>query len=103
MAIVQGDAAFFQGIIEEAQKEGKKVGVLVTEENAAGYEADLILTCGTKRDLSSIARNLYGVLREFDRQDVDVIYSESFSEAGLGEAIMNRLFKAAGNRIISSD
>ena len=103
MAIVQGDAAFFQRVIRDAQGEGKKVGILVTEESRELYEADLILTCGTKRDFSTIARNLYDVLREFNQSDVDVIYSESFADRGLGEAIMNRLRKAAGNRLIDAE
>ena len=103
MAIVRGDTAFFQDVTRKAREEGKKVGLLVTEESAALYEADLILTCGTRRDPASIARNLYGILRKFDQHNIDIIYSESFSEAGLGEAIMNRLLKAAGNHVISSD
>ena len=38
------------------------------------------------------------VLREFDEDGVDAIYSESFQAPGLGEAIMNRLLKAAGHQ-----
>ena len=103
MAIVRGDAAFFQSVIEKAQREGKKVGILVTEESETTYQADLVLTCGTKADLSTVAKKLYETLRAFNHHDIDVIYSESFAEKGLGEALMNRLFKAAGNRVISSD
>ena len=36
----------------------------------------------------------------FDDEEVDVIYSESFSGKGIGQAIMNRLMKAAGQKII---
>ena len=37
----------------------------------------------------------------FDTEtDVDVIYSESFETPNLGQAIMNRLLKAAGHRMI---
>ena len=46
-----------------------------------------------------MAHNLYAVLREFDDLKVDYIYSESFSEDHLGQAIMNRLSKAAGYHI----
>ena len=45
--------------------------------------------------------NLYAVLREFDEEDVDVIYSESFSQGSMGNAIMNRLLKAAAHRVIT--
>ncbi|MBQ2402089.1 MAG: threonylcarbamoyl-AMP synthase, partial [Lachnospiraceae bacterium] len=43
---------------------------------------------------------LFAVLREFDDQKVDCIFSESFSKDRLGQAIMNRLCKAAGYHIV---
>ncbi len=43
--------------------------------------------------------NLFRILREFDDDQVDYIYSESFDTAGIGSAIMNRLLKAAGHHI----
>ena len=46
-----------------------------------------------------IRDSLYAVLREFDDLRVDFIFSESFSEDHLGQAIMNRLSKAAGYHI----
>jgi len=100
MTIVKGSEAFFRSIIQEAREKGQIVGVLVTEEHAAIYEADVILTCGTSEDISSVAKGLYDALRGFDRFDVDVIYSESFAETGVGEAVMNRLLKASGYRVI---
>ena len=47
-----------------------------------------------------MAHNLYAVLREFDDLGAEVIFSESFGEDHLGQAIMNRLSKAAGYRIV---
>jgi L-threonylcarbamoyladenylate synthase len=35
--------------------------------------------------------------------EVDVIYSESFPTSGVGQAIMNRLLKAAGHKKIFAD
>ena len=54
---------------------------------------------GTRTDESTIAANLFRILREFDDDQVDYIYSESFDTAGIGSAIMNRLLKAAGHHI----
>ena len=51
-------------------------------------------------DEEAIARTLYTILREFDDEDVSVIYSESFAECNMGQAIMNRLLKAAGHQIV---
>ena len=42
------------------------------------------------------------VLREFDDLEADVIFSESFPADELGQAIMNRLNKAAGYQIIQA-
>ena len=47
----------------------------------------------------SVAHNLYALLREFDDLKVDYIFSESFTQDHLGQAIMNRLSKAAGYQI----
>lgn len=54
---------------------------------------------GARAKKETVAHNLYAVLREFDDLKVDYIYSESFSEDHLGQAIMNRLSKAAGYHI----
>lgn len=79
---------------------GKKTGVIATGENFDKYNAEIVKNLGNRADESSVARNLYRVLREFDDEVVQVIYSESFSEGGMGQAIMNRLLKAAGHKVI---
>ena len=50
--------------------------------------------------MSSIAHNLFDVLRKCDELGVKNIISESFDESGIGRAVMNRLKKAAGFNII---
>jgi len=46
---------------------------------------------------------MYAVLRQFDNENPDIIFGEAFSRDGIGEAIMNRLMKAAGGRVIHQD
>lgn len=82
---------------------GEKVGVIATEESVGKYHADSVKSVGSRQDEESIARNLYTFLREFDDEGVTKIYSESFTAEGLGQAIMNRLLKAAGHRVIRLD
>ena len=77
----------------------KKVGIIGTEELLASYQADAVKSAGSKDDEQMIAHNLFRILREFDDEEVDVIYSESFDNAQLGQAIMNRLLKAAGHSV----
>ena len=87
-------------LTKEAHLKGEKVGIIGTEETKSLYLGDSIKSVGKRRDEESISRTLYTILREFDEEDVTVIYSESFSECSMGQAIMNRLLKAAGHQII---
>ena len=82
------------------QKEGHKVGIIGTESTIARYQGDVCKSAGSRQDETTIAKELYRILREFDDEDVTVIFSESFDTAGIGQAIMNRLLKAAGHKII---
>jgi tRNA threonylcarbamoyl adenosine modification protein (Sua5/YciO/YrdC/YwlC family) len=108
---------------------GKRVAVIASDETKAQYgdilcekqesgdmnaqkawigrtpdagSADVILSMGSRTDEDSIARHLYHILRECDELGVDVIYSESFSTPRIGNAIMNRLLKAAGHQVIQA-
>ena len=62
----------------------------------------MIQSIGSRRSQSSVAHNLYQVLREFDDLGAECIFSESFPKDHLGQAIMNRLSKAAGYHIIKA-
>ena len=106
----KADLTIIEGPLEKVVKEinkrakekseaGYKVGVIGTEETVADYKSGDVKCIGTRADESTIAANLFRILREFDDDQVDYIYSESFDTAGIGSAIMNRLLKAAGHHI----
>ena len=103
LTIVTGESEKVVGYINEmsreAQKDGKKVGIIGSEEFLAEYQADSVKSAGSRADEQAIAHNLYRILREFDDENVEVIYSESFDNGGMGQAIMNRLLKAAGHNV----
>ncbi|WP_099360894.1 L-threonylcarbamoyladenylate synthase [Fredinandcohnia onubensis] len=101
LTIVNGSMEFIQSLVKEKQAEGLKVGVLTTTEREKNYSADKIIACGSREDLETVANRLYDVLRLFDESNVDVIFSESFPSEGIGQAIMNRLTKAAGHKLIT--
>lgn len=86
---------------EEAM--GKKVGIICTDETRAYYSGENIISIGSRKKEETIAANLYKVLREFDETDVDIILGETFYGDGLGQAIMNRLIKASGYKLIDAD
>ncbi|AFK22227.1 L-threonylcarbamoyladenylate synthase [Pyrococcus sp. ST04] len=81
-------------LIAELKKKGKRVGVIGSEK----YEADEFFYLGNS--IEEVARNLFKALRYMDRANVDVVLAEGVEEKGLGLAVMNRLRKAAGYRII---
>ncbi len=84
----------------QAKNAGKKVGVISSDEAYVSYTADVVKNIGSRQDEEAIARNLYRILREFDDEKVEIIFSEGFESNGMGQAIMNRLLKAAGHKMI---
>lgn len=87
-------------LAEEKMQAGERVGVICTNETKALYRADCIESVGAREDEEAIARHLYAILRQFDDEHVTCIYSEAFSDKGIGQAIMNRLLKAAGHHVL---
>lgn len=87
-------------LAKEKEEEGYRVGIIGTKENIPDYTFGLVKNIGKRGEVNSIAANLYRILREFDDSDVQYIYSEAFEEQELGQAIMNRLKKAAGYQMI---
>lgn len=84
----------------EMSARGFVTGVLATDATKGYYNADVVVSAGDRSQEISISSHLFGCLREFDDRGVDYIYSESFSRENVGMAIMNRLMKAAGGKII---
>ncbi|UFT98958.1 threonylcarbamoyl-AMP synthase [Radiobacillus kanasensis] len=97
--LVQGDAQAIQNQIDAFQQKGKKVAVIVSKEYADQLVAPDIQMVGSRNHLEEVARHLYDALRHFKEQDFDVILCESFPYDGVGQAIMNRLTKAATKQI----
>ncbi len=104
LAVVEGQTeqviVAINRMTEEKEAEGKRVGIIATDETASRYPKGLVFSLGARRHEEEIAMHLFEVLRDFDETDVDCIYSESFEEASIGPAIMNRLLKAAGHKVI---
>ena len=84
-------------LIEEQESKGLKCGVICKNKNIDKYKGEVI---GLGNDLEEIGSNLFNSLIEMDKKNIDIIYSEAFSNNGVGRAIMNRLMKSAGYKII---
>jgi L-threonylcarbamoyladenylate synthase len=90
-------------LVEVYKRGENRVGVLCTDETRAHYhKADVVLSLGSRSDLATVARNLFGLLRQFDRERVDIVVAEGLPAEGLGLAVVNRLRKAAGYKIVKA-
>jgi L-threonylcarbamoyladenylate synthase len=87
-------------LAESYRMKGYKVGVLATDETKRKYTPEHVKSLGSRFNLETVAQNLFGFLREFDSEKVDVIIAEGLPAEGLGLAVMNRLRKASGYNIV---
>lgn len=91
--LVEGSVEDIQSIINKEQKNKLTIAVLARSHIAEQLEADRIIPLG--ETLNDVANHLYDALRFFQAGEVDLIISEAFPEEDIGDAIMNRLRKAA--------
>lgn len=105
LTIYEGDMDKVIAKINEQAREkvlaGESVAILATDETKDHYHNGIVKSIGSRCDEKAIASHLFDVLREFDTLGISYIYSESFADNNLGQAIMNRLLKAAGYHIIT--
>ncbi|ENH97984.1 hypothetical protein J416_02706 [Gracilibacillus halophilus YIM-C55.5] len=99
LRLIDGDQAFFQQQIDALEKQGKTVGVIASEPLASQLRTNYLYRCGQRNDLSTVAAKLYYALRYFNQMEMDIILSETYPFEGIGQAIMNRLTKAATDKL----
>lgn len=78
---------------------GLKTAVMCLEENKDKYKCDTIVL---GQNLEEVASNLFNALITADEKKYDIVYTQEFSNSGVGRAIMNRLLKSAGYKIIKA-
>ena len=86
--------------------QGKKVGLMVSQELYELLKTDLpgsvlVEILSKKNNLAQVTSNLFMEFGALDKEKVDVIYVENFPETYIGAALMNRLYKAAGENNLS--
>ena len=84
----------------------KKIWILCGEDTASLYQeiqlpdgCNFLQILGDPKEPLSMTHNLFRLLRQADEEGVELILGECYSEEGVGFALMNRLKKAAGQRI----
>ncbi|WP_431086351.1 L-threonylcarbamoyladenylate synthase [Paenibacillus sp. 8b26] len=105
LSVVQGPSSaevtgWICAALAEASARGERTAVLAFDEHAAGYAGERVYTLGKLDALHEAAQRLYGVLRRCDEEGVTYILAEACPPKGLGDAVMNRLLKAAGHRVV---
>lgn len=81
----------------------KRIWILCGEDTAFLYEGDgrfIVQILGRREEPLSMTHNLFRLLRKADEEGAELILGECYSEEGVGFALMNRLKKAAGQRIL---
>ncbi|HUK84263.1 MAG TPA: L-threonylcarbamoyladenylate synthase [Candidatus Acidoferrum sp.] len=105
--LVEGNVSKVKAKIQEIATDhalrGLKVGILSTDETQPSYKAYVVKSLGSRSNLATIAQSLFRLLREVDERNVDVIIAEGVPFEGMGLAVMNRLRKASGYRIIKAE
>lgn len=89
-----------QKISQEKLAQGFRVGVLTTIENKDKYKDGTVVTCGRRSNPTSVAHQLYEVLRQFDELNIDYIFAETFPHDGIYQSVMNRLSKASEGKYL---
>ncbi len=83
-------------VADTLRNKGTRFGIMCVSERASLYKGYDVKVLGSEKDPEGCASRLYGVFREFDAENYEVIIAEAIPEHGLGLAIMNRIYKAAG-------
>ena len=98
-----------QGNLEQVRTYAKsccdneKTGMLVFEEFPVFDERLLTVSLGKKKDSKSAAHNLFAGLRELDEMGVTLILAPEIPDIGIWSAVKNRLYRAAGEKVVNLD
>ena len=99
ITVVDGEKDKVIAYIKNAVKEADtKTGILAPDGYFTDADADLVLSLGDSAE--SAAQRLFAALRTCDDAGIGRIYATDCETAGIGLALCNRLYKAAGFQII---
>ncbi len=94
IAVEPGDLA---RVLPNVCAHGTRVGVLAPHSALTAIPAGVVVQ-QLPEDVSGMARDLYAALRTLDETGVDVVVAALPPAVGLGEAVGDRLLRAAGPR-----
>ena len=104
MYVVEGEALKKLPLLAKEAAKFAPVAVICGGEVAESMQRAQnlhILNWGSGK--TDLAVKLYRMLRRCDKLGVELIFSEGVTEDGIGLAVMNRMRKAAGRQVLTSD
>lgn len=97
---IENQVKTIKELAERLETDGFKVGIMATAQTRNKYTKGHIISVGDRIAPLTISSNLFTILRKFDRLGVDKVLAEGISKDGIGLAVMNRLYKAAGHNVL---
>jgi L-threonylcarbamoyladenylate synthase len=88
--------------IQRYQSEGIRIGILIANEDLPAFTGSAAQVYVLGQTLEEIAMRLFAGLRTLEEAGVQVILCRGFAEQGLGLAIVDRLRKATGGKVIKA-
>ena len=103
LEIVAGSDEAVVRFLRQAIAQDPHIGILGPSELLDQLQGGIRFDLGSRTHLEAMAHQLFAALRALDDQQVPHAYFIAVNEAGVGKAIMNRIYKAANHRIITLD
>lgn len=104
LTVVEGNnisvAEAIKYLYDKDIKKGESPLILACRENRRYYGKRDVAVMGSMEDAREIAKSLYALLRGADEDGYSRIYFEGIPKAGIGFAVMNRVYKAAAYNIV---
>lgn len=75
----------------------ERLGAILFTPQPPPFPSAEVRILSTSGDLTQVAASLFAALRELDKANLDLIIVDTCEPAGLGEAIMDRLLRAAAS------
>ncbi|MEI5989053.1 L-threonylcarbamoyladenylate synthase [Enterococcus crotali] len=102
--IIEGNQQVFKKAINWAKNENQRIGLFADDQITTTFSDEVAATFSFgDKSVEQATKLLFAGLRSLDEQNIDVIFAQSFPETDLGIAYMNRLKKAANQKIIKID
>lgn len=88
---------------EDVLNSKHQIGILATSETFHNYDTNkfFVINLGSRQNLTEISKNLFDSFRLMEKNNITKVFAEHLGEKNEASAIMNRLNKASGYKILN--